>query len=41
MDRGSFGLSDAFQAVAAAGAQLEPEFDRPDAGKLVEQLTLG
>ena len=37
----SFGLSNAFQADAATGAELEPDFHYLDAGKLVEQLPWG
>ena len=33
-----FGLSDAFQADAAASAKLEPDFHHLNAGKLIEQL---
>jgi len=36
-----FGLSDAFQADAAASAKLEPDFHHLNAGKLVEQLPWG
>ena len=36
-----FGLSDAFQANAAASAKLEPDFDHLNAGKLVKQLPWG
>jgi hypothetical protein len=38
---GCFGLSDPFQADAAAGSQLEPDFDQLDPTKLVKQLPWG
>ena len=38
---GSFGLSNPFQADAAAGSQLEPDFDHLDGPKLVKQLPRG
>jgi hypothetical protein len=38
---GSFGLSNPFQADAATGSQLEPDFDHLDAPKLVKQLPRG
>jgi hypothetical protein len=41
VDKGSlssFGLSNAFQADAAASAKLKPDFHHLNAGKLVEQL---
>jgi hypothetical protein len=44
MDNGgpaSFGLCNPFQADAAAGSQLEPDFDHVDALQLVKQLPRG
>jgi len=44
MDKGGLGgsgLGDPFQADAAAGWRLEPDFDHLDAAKLVKQLPWG